>query len=194
MGTLSDERVRVVVTGKRGVGKTTVCEKAYRILRAEGWRCGGILTRKVKDSLGRIQGIEILDLWVDPPEARPLATTRPERADGPRIGPYAFLQSGLAFGRKALRRGFAEGDVLFGDELGYLELQGGGFDLLLDMLSAESGPRVAVVIRSDLLDETLSRLHGVKIHVLEVTVPNRDRAALDLCRMLSSPSADGHGR
>lgn len=184
------ERVRIVVTGKRGAGKSTVCERAYRVLRAEGWRCGGILTRKVRDSLGNMQGIEILDLWQDPPEARPLAVTHPAGGDGPRIGPYRFLEAGLAFGRKAVARGFAEAEVLFGDELGYLELQGDGFDVLFDVLAAEAGPSVAVVVRSDLLGETLNRLPGLRIQVLEVTRSNRDHAPLDLSRMLTSVFAD----
>lgn len=180
------ERVRVVVTGERGVGKSTVCEKALWILRAEGKLCGGVLTRKVRDPLGRIQGIEVLDVSQDPPKARMLARTDVRETDGPRIGPYRFLRSGLEFGREAIRRGLSEAEVLFGDELGYLELYGGGFCLLLDGLAAETGPHMAVVIRSDLLGETLGRLGGVRIRVLEVTPSNRDRAAPRLCRMLRS--------
>lgn len=180
------QRVRVVVTGQRGVGKSTVCEKALWVLRAEGKVCGGVLTRKVRDPVGRIQGIEVLDVSQDPPEARLLARTDARDADGPRVGPYRFLRAGLEFGREAIRRGLSEADVLFGDEIGYLELQGGGFSLLLDGLAAETGPHMAVVIRSDLLDETLGRLGGVRIQVLEVTAANRNQAAPRLCRILGS--------
>jgi len=183
------ERVRVVVTGERGVGKSTVCEKALWILRAEGKRCGGVLTRKVRDPLGRIQGIEVLDVWQDPPEARLLARTEDRDADGPRVGAYRFMRAGLEFGREAIRRGLSEAEILFGDELGYLELHGGGFSLLLDGLAAQTGPHIVVVIRSDLLDETLDRLGGVRIEVLEVTTSNRNQAAPRLCRMLSSAGA-----
>lgn len=188
------ERVRVAVTGNRGVGKSTVCEKAVRILRAEGRRCGGILTRKMRDSLGRLQGIEVLDVSRDPAEARPLARTDDRNVDGPRMGPYRFLEAGLEFGRDAIRRGLSEAEVLFGDELGYLELQGGGFHLLFDALVAETGPHMAVVIRSDLLDETLGRLGRMRIRVLEVTTSNRDQVAPVLCRLLTSACAHPEGR
>ncbi len=199
------ERVRVAVTGKRGVGKSTVCEKALRILRAEGWLCGGILTRKVRDSSGSLRGIEVLDVSRDPPDARTLARTDDPKADGPRIGPYRFLQAGLSFGRDAIRRGFSEAEVLFGDELGYLELQGKGFHLLFEALAAETGPHMAVVVRSDLLDETLvvrsdlldetlGRLGAVEIRVLEVTTSNRDQVAPVLCRLLTSACAHPEGR
>ena len=39
----------IIITGAIGIGKTTVCEKAVKIVRSSGYSCGGILTHKAAD-------------------------------------------------------------------------------------------------------------------------------------------------
>ena len=66
-------------------------------------------------------------------------------------------------------------DVVFADELGYLELRGQGFHNLLAKILSPLTPPMVVVVRSALLEEVLERIQEVRPAVLEVTSASRDR-------------------
>ncbi|MEW6441800.1 MAG: nucleoside-triphosphatase [bacterium] len=193
----SGPALRILVTGKRGAGKTTVCEKAAAILKDAGLRCGGVLTEKIVDQEGKIAGLRVRDL-ADPRREWVLARTdRPW--DGPCVGPYRFSREALRMGREALERAVAESEVVLADELGHLELRGEGFSNLLPLLLSEAPLPVIAVVRTELLAEVRDRMGKAAPLVLRVAAPGRDqmperlaRAVLD--RLYASVSPPKRGR
>ena len=120
----------ILLTGRRGVGKTTVCQAVAELARRRGYRPGGVITpalyacpepvlsracpersrrvegRSRRDSRGAKVGFEAVD--VGSGERWPLARTDQELG-GPRVGPYSFDSAGLARALRVLRRAATAG-------------------------------------------------------------------------------------
>jgi nucleoside-triphosphatase THEP1 len=172
----------VLLTGKRGVGKTTVCQAVAELARRQGYRPGGVITPalyacpeqgpRAYPEQGRraCQGIKVGFGAVDvgSGERWPLAHTDPStilrqgsghgREPGcPRVGPYSFDPDGLARALEVLIRAATTGcDLLMVDEIGPLELeQGEGFAPILGLLPVEGPTHTLIVVRPALLDQLL---------------------------------------
>lgn len=148
-----------------GVGKTTVCEKVVELARSRGYSCGGILTPKAPD-----KGIIIVDIQTR--ESKPLASID-NIYQGPRTGRYFFNPEAIEFGNRAID-GAVSSDILFVDEVGYLELEGEGFVRALEVIRAGKVKNSVLVIRQKLLPAFEARL-GFEFSTIETTIENRDR-------------------
>jgi nucleoside-triphosphatase THEP1 len=177
----------ILLTGGRGVGKTTVCQAVAELARRLGYRPGGVITPAIygcseqKDSHEVKVGFEAVD--VGSGERWPLARTdsstsrcgeliepseRCRELGGPRVGPYGFDPAGLARALGVLRRACSEQgrrvattgcDLLMVDEIGPLELeQGEGFAPILDLLPVQGPTHTLIVVRPALLDQLLLQL------------------------------------
>ncbi len=164
----------IIVTGAIGIGKTTVCQKLIAIARNQGYTCGGILTYKAAD-----QSITIED--VQSGEKETLASTI-NVYDGPRTAKYSFNPEAIDFGIKAIDRGITS-DILFVDEIGYLELGGGGFVKSLELIKAGKVKNSVLVIRKQLLSAFLAQL-GNEPSIFETTVSTRDQLPQKICSSL----------
>lgn len=156
--------MNIVVTGEIGIGKTTVCRKVLEIVRSLGYTCGGIITGKAPD-----QSIIIEDVQTGGKET--LASTN-NIYEGPHTGKYFFNPAGIEFGIRAIDRG-ASADVLLVDEIGYLELGGGGFVKALELIRTEKVKSSISVIRKELLAVFSSKL-GSEPLIFEITSGNRN--------------------
>ncbi len=165
--------VNGIITGRIGVGKTTVCERVIELARAGGYAVRGVLTPAIIGPDGRKVGIAIIDLATG--ESRTLARTDQE-GTGLQVGKYAFDPAALRWGCEALDQAIGVGcDLLLVDEVGPLELsRGGGFVRAVTALEAGILPHVLLVVRESLLDDI--RQHGGPAPLLEfrVTEENRD--------------------
>jgi nucleoside-triphosphatase THEP1 len=176
----------ILLTGRRGVGKTTVCQAVAELARRRGYRPGGIITPAFyacsadrELGIGNWKstkvGFEAMD--VGSGERWPLAHTDPstilrqgsgqgsghrQKMGGPRVGPYSFDPAALARALAVLERAISAGcDLLMVDEIGPLELeQGKGFAPILDLLPVEGPTHTLIVVRPALLDPLLLRLRG----------------------------------
>ena len=166
--------MNIVVTGKVGVGKTTVCEKVLGIARSLGYSCGGILTPKSE------QGIVIVDVQTG--ERKVLASIN-KIYQGPRTEKYFFNPEAIEFGSKAIDRGISA-DILFVDEVGYLELKGEGFVEALEIIRAGKAKNSILVIRQELLPAFSARL-GSKVATVETTIENRNQLPQKIGTLLS---------
>jgi len=164
----------IVVTGKIGIGKTTVCEKVIHMAKSLGYSCGGILTPKSKE------GIIIVDIKTG--EREVLASIN-NIYQGPHTGKYFFNPEGIEFGTKALDRGISS-DILFVDEMGYLELEGKGFIRILEIIKAGKVKNSILVIRQELLKAFSARL-GSKVSIIETTINNRNQLPQRICTLLN---------
>jgi nucleoside-triphosphatase THEP1 len=191
----------ILLTGRRGVGKTTVCQAVAELARRRGYRPGGIITPAFyacsadrELGIGNWKstkvGFEAMD--VGSGERWPLAHTD-QKMGGPRVGPYSFEPAVLDRALRVLRRAISAGcDLLMVDEIGPLELeQGEGFAPILDLLPVEGPTHTLIVVRPALLDPLLLRLRGAVrrpcrtgFTVFSVTEENRDELPLQIVEAL----------
>ena len=166
--------MNIVVTGKVGTGKTTVCEKVVKVARSYGYSCGGILAYKDLDG-----GIIVIDVQTD--ERQALASLD-NIYDGPRTAKYFFNPGAIEFGIRAIERG-AGSDILFVDEIGHLESGGGGFIRALDLIGTGRVKNSILVIRQGLLSVFSPRLDSKSL-ILETTRKNRNELPEKICSLL----------
>ncbi|WP_457614622.1 NTPase [Methanopyrus sp.] len=111
----------VVLTGRPGVGKTTVCLKVRNVLEKEGYTVGGIYCPEVRQG-GRRVGFDIVDLTEG--DRYPLAR---EGAPGPRVGRYGVFVDNIERAAESIERAVEETDVVIVDEVGPMELKSNAF-------------------------------------------------------------------
>ena len=182
----------VFLTGRPGVGKTTVLLRAVELLRAGGARVGGMVSREVRERGVRV-GFEIIDLatgrrgW--------LAHVR--QREGPRLGKYRVNLSDLnGIGVEAILRAVEEADIVVIDEVGPMELFSERFVRAVES-ALESGKPVLGTIhwraRGPLLDR-IRRDPSVKL--ITVNPSNRDELpglVADELRALLKAGREGGG-
>ena len=171
-----------VITGQRGIGKSTICRQVAALLRNGGYECGGSIS--YKDNSG---GIIIED--VETEESMPLAS-RQWIYTGPRVGSYCFNPEGFEYGLRALKKGLLK-DVCFIDELGHLEARGEGFAAVIDWLEPGVQARTIAVIREELLDGMLPKFK-ITPEVITVDEQNRDSLAERIVLMITGGDRSWH--
>jgi nucleoside-triphosphatase THEP1 len=173
----------ILLTGRRGAGKTTVCRAVAELARRRGYRSDGVITPALYNSHGAKVGFEVVD--VGSGERWPLARTDWD-LDGPQVGPYSFDPAALAKALQVLRRAFTAGcDLFMVDEIGPLELeQGKGFAPILDLLPVKGPMHTLIVVRPELLDQLLLHLRDTESTVFNVTEENRDALPLQIVNEL----------
>ena len=155
----------IIVTGKIGIGKTTVCRELAAIVRSQGYTCGGVLSYEASDG-----DILIEDIQTGKKET--LAS--PSNVyQGPRTPKYYFNPEGIEFGIQAIEQGLSTA-ILIVDEIGHLELRSEGFAGVLELIRTNKVKDCILVIRCGLLPEFLPRLATVPL-IFETTSANRDQ-------------------
>jgi len=108
----------LIVTGSPGIGKTTVLTKTVGILKKQGHRVGGMLSREVRESGVRV-GFEILDVgsgsrgWL----------AQVNLKNGPQVGKYRVNVADLnSVGAQAITQAVGTCQVVVIDEIGPMEL------------------------------------------------------------------------
>jgi nucleoside-triphosphatase len=106
------------VTGRPGIGKTTVLLNAAEGLQARGYHVGGMISREIKQEGGRV-GFEIVDFRTD----RRGWLAHVDQLVGPQVGKYRVNLSDLdSIGANAVLNALRDADVVVIDEVGPMEL------------------------------------------------------------------------
>jgi len=171
---------KMLLTGRPGVGKTTLLIDTIRELERRGLKVGGMVTREVRSGNVRV-GFEISDLasgqkgWL----------AHVEQPEGPQIGKYRVNLKDLSeIGVNAINRAIADSaiSVIAIDELGPMELFSEDFKNAVEKAVEAEKPLIGTIhykARSRLTDNIRSR---PDVKVLEITHENRShikRAVLD---------------
>ena len=107
----------LLLTGRPGVGKTTVIKKVTEGL---GWQAGGFYTEEIRDADGRRTGFRLITL--DGNEAV-MAHVDLRSQTRPQVSRYGVDVSAIEdVGVAALRKAMASDQVVFVDEIGKMEL------------------------------------------------------------------------
>lgn len=137
----------LALTGPVHAGKTTFLERAWPRWASWGLACAGFLSPAVKDDRGET-GYDLLEL--PGLRRRPYLRRRGE-AGAVRTGPYVFVAGALERARGILRE-TGRADLLIVDEVGPLELEGGGLWPDLKAAVRRPGGAALLVVRETIAD------------------------------------------
>ena len=171
-------RNAIILTGERGVGKTTVCQKAVAVAQSKKYVCNGILTLRQPD-----EERDVVDVCSG--DKRRLTVG----ADAEPVviqGRFRFDPDTLAWGNKVLSQ--SHGCQLFVvDELGPLEIErGGGWYKAFYTLQRNDYALAVAVVRPELVIPAQLRLPSGAATVLTVTPDDRDDLPFVLIDILES--------
>jgi nucleoside-triphosphatase THEP1 len=161
----------VLITGPRGVGKTTLCLRTVALAKEAHYSCAGLLTLREDDDRRVVVDVRTGD-------RRSLTATGP---GGVPVGRYVFDPGALAWGAEVLAHS-TPCDLLVVDELGPLEMAGDGWAVGMDVLREGRFLLALVVVRPELVAEALERFPDA--WALEVTPENRDGLPVWLAGLL----------
>lgn len=163
----------VVVTGRPGSGKTPAVAAAAVELGRRGIPVVGFLQPAVVED-GRKVGFELRDAATG--ETAELAR-RVEAGEGMHGTSFVFAQAGFELGRRALTA-VVPGSVIVVDEIGPIELRGGGHWPAVRRALAVPGARGAVVVvRRALVPSLLEALDATDAVVVDLEDPDVDDPA-----------------
>lgn len=168
----------ILLTGERGIGKSTVCHETVALAQAQGYRCGGLLTLSCGDGHR-----DLLDLRSG--DAQRL-TVESDADPAVTQGRFRFVPETLRWGEAALASA-VPCNLLVVDEIGPLEVERGeGWASAFDVLKGGGFRLALVVVRPELVAQVQLRLPSSAAVVLAVTRENRDRLPPLLLEMLEN--------
>jgi len=162
---------KILLTGRPGVGKTTLLIETIKELEGRGLKVGGMVSQEVRSGNARV-GFEIIDLvsrqkgWL----------AHVEQPVGPQIGKYRVnLRDLVEIGVSAINRAAADStiSVIAVDELGPMELCSEEFKAAVEKAIEVGKPLIGTIhykARSTLIDQIRS---NPDIRILEITLDNR---------------------
>ena len=163
----------IVLTGPVRAGKTTFLERACRRWSERGLSCAGFLSPAITDANGE-SGYDLLEL---PSGLRRPYLRRLEEPGAERIGPFAFVSGTLERARSILRDP-GRIDLLVVDEVGPLELRGGGLWPALREAIRRPERTSLLVVREAILGDLSAALAPLVPVVFDVRDPE-DRRLLE---------------
>ncbi len=167
MGAMASDREHILLlTGRPGVGKTTVLRRVTELL--DDWRLRGFYTEEIRDESGR-QGFRAVTLDGDA-----TVIARADGSTGPRVGKYTVDVPAIDQVVEAtLGRRKAGADAYVVDEIGKMECLSGAFLGAMSDLLDRPEPLLATVARAGrgLISEVKQRPDS---RLVEVTPSNRD--------------------
>lgn len=167
-----DERKNILLTGRPGVGKTTLAVRVAESLKKSGLLAGGFYTLEVRGRQGRI-GFDVHTL---DGKTGPLARAGFKSAHT--LGRYGIdLERFESLALPALEEAIKAGGVVVIDEIGFMELKSRRFRELAVKALDSHCPVLATVMRTKFaFPEMLKSRDDVEL--INVTAQNRD-ALLD---------------
>lgn len=134
--------IKIFVTGRPGIGKTTLVSRVVKIIRQNGYSVGGIVTEEFREK-GVRRGFKIIDIGSN--KTGVLAGVD-LNINGPRIGKYIVNLIDLDnIGVKAIENAVKYSDLIVIDEIGPMELYSEKFrNIVLNIMNMDK-PLLATV-------------------------------------------------
>ncbi len=161
--------LKIFITGRPGIGKTTVFMRVMTGLRKRGYVVGGIICPEIRSG-GKRLGFNIVDLLTN--EKGVLAYVCRGGESGPRVGKYCVNVSDVvAIGVNAIKKALERADVVGIDEVGPMELKVPQLKSSIYEALRSSKPVLAVVHRR-IIGELVKIFSDARVY--EVDYSNRD--------------------
>jgi len=157
----------LLITGRPGVGKTTVIKQVAKTL---GERAGGFYTEEIRGPGGR-KGFRLVTL---PAGGREAVMAHVDLRTRNRVGRYGVDVAALdSVGVAAIRQAIQSQEVVVIDEIGKMEMFSGEFRGAV--LKAVSSPKLVVATVMQQNHDWIVALKGMpQVTVWQVTEPNRN--------------------
>lgn len=169
------EAPRLLLEGRPGSGKTTAAFRLVEIVRAEGMRVTGFLTRELREGDRRV------GFMLETVDGRRGTLAHVRLRGGPRVGRYGVALADLE--RLAIPALRTDADVVVVDELGKMELASVAFrDAVLALFERSVAVVATVHTRPDPFTDELKRRPSVA--VLRLTQANRDELPIAVASRL----------
>lgn len=144
----------IVLTGRPGIGKTTIFLSAVENAKSRGYSIGGIMCPEIREG-GVRKGFKIIDILTGEEN---LLAHKELIPNGPRVGKYIVNPKAEEFGSRAILRALNEANLIAIDEIGPMELKLHELrKAIINALSQNTKPVLAVV-HYRLSDHTILRL------------------------------------
>jgi nucleoside-triphosphatase len=168
---MTDTDVKIwLITGEPGIGKTSVLMKTVDLIKAHGYRVGGVFSRELKEKGNRI-GFEMIDVATGLKKI--LASSNLNV--GPKIGRYRINLKNLAeLGAEGLVAAVEVADIIICDEIGPMELFSPEFRRAVKATVASGKPVIGIIhkrLKDPIIEEVKS---SPNVEIIEVTRENRD--------------------
>ncbi|KPV65116.1 MAG: NTPase [Candidatus Bathyarchaeota archaeon BA1] len=159
----------IFVTGRPGIGKTSVLLRAVDALKARGYKVGGMISREVREGWVRV-GFEIIDFCTG--QRGWLAHVN--QPVGPQVSKYRVNLSDLnTIGANSIRDAVTNADIIVIDEIGPMELFSTAFKESV-VEAMKSGKPMLGTIHHKARDPLITTIKARKdVEILEVTYENR---------------------
>jgi len=177
----------IILSGPVHGGKTTLIQKSLSRWAASGLNFGGFLTIAVPDASGVVE-YDFLDLK----DGRRLPfLRRTAEGGGERTGSFFVVSRTLDIARSLILAA-DPAELLIVDEIGPLEIAGGGFWPALREVLSRPGMKTLLVAREEILEDLGKLLGGPMPLIIDVCDTNAHRL---LDRVLLGPEKprDNHG-
>ena len=159
----------IFVTGRPGIGKTSVLLRAVDALKVRGCKVGGMISREVRERGIRV-GFEIVDFYA----GRRGWLAHVNQSEGPQVGKYRVNLGDLdVIGASSILDATIDSDIIVVDEIGSMELFSPEFKRAVDQAIGCSKPVVGSIhfrARDPLINSIRAREDA---EILEVTYENR---------------------
>lgn len=159
----------LVLSGPVHGGKTTFLERRLPHWTARGLIPRGFLSPAVVEA-GRTEGYDLLEIATG--RRRPYLRTAGQGPDAERIGPYVFVPEALERARTIIREEAGTPGLLIVDEVGPLEMQGGGLWAALHAALAVRTGATLLVVRDGLVAELAGRFEALRPVVFDIRDPD----------------------
>ena len=163
----------IIITGKKGSGKTTLAYEYIEVLKKKGVKIGGIITRSDDTKrYGKKLSYSVVDIVSN--EERELLTSVKIFDKSMKVGRFYINQEGMSWAKKKIVAALEKCRAVMIDELGPAELQGFGYaGIAKELINGYKG-LIIFIVRIELLEQMCLYLQCDPEITLVVDVENRN--------------------
>ena len=171
---------RIFLTGRPGIGKTSVLLRVIKILKDEGLLVGGMISQEARRGASRV-GFRLIDIT----NGREGWMAHIHQKSGPSVGKYRVNLHDLHhIGVRAISSAIDTADVIVIDEVGPMELFSTAFKEAVTQ-AIESSRILIGVLHYRARDPLISTIRTMPhVHIFEVTLTNRQHLHKTIINMI----------
>ncbi len=178
---------RIAITGRPGVGKTTLVKRCADLLKEMGVRVAGFYTEEIRSKNGVREGFVVVDVLYQYTFelAKSMESFRYGQALGqalPRVGRYAVFVREFENYLEVLEREMQNADVTVIDEVGPMELLSHRFIQVMEKIIAK--PRWIVTHHIKIKHPVIKKLEAHSTIRVKLTTTNRNIERERVLRLL----------
>ncbi|NQT60437.1 MAG: hypothetical protein HQ557_15775 [Bacteroidetes bacterium] len=165
----------IIITGKKGSGKTTLAYEYIELLKKKDVKIGGVITRS--DDTKRYEKklfYSVVDIVSN--EKRELLTSVKSSDKSIKVGRYYMNQEALSWAKQKITTASEECSAVLIDELGPAELQGFGYAGIAKKLINGYKGLIIFIIRVELIEQLCSYLHCNPNNTKIINVENNENS------------------